>query len=156
MEPSWGRKSIKIDPKRHRKNDRKKKASFWSLEASWRRLGASWSSLGRFVRVHRRARVCRWRERRGLLLRILRNFPDILRNISKEKEFRILLRVWDSVRHAQAQGLARRISNAQQSFVPATALTFKFLPIAVGNLTKNRQKFDATSSKIHQKSTKNH
>ena len=47
-------------------------------------------------------------------------------------------------------------SNAQQSCVPATALTFNFLPSDVGNLSKNPQQFDATSSKIHQKSIKNH
>ena len=35
------------------------------------------------------------------------------------------MRVWDSVRHAQAQGLARRISSARQSRVPATVRASK-------------------------------
>ena len=51
--------------------------------------------------------------------------------------------------------MCEKLSNAQQSCVPATALTFDFLRSDVGNLTKNRLKIDATSSKIHQKSFKN-
>ena len=56
----------------------------------------------------------RWRGRRGLLLGSFRNFPAIRRILRKETGLRILLRVWDSVRHAQAQGLARRIQRAAE------------------------------------------
>ena len=126
LEPSWG---LLAPSWRH-------------LEASWGRLGASWTYLGASwplleaswgvleaswgvlelswevwscARVYTRVHACaRWRGRRGLLLGSFRNFPSIIRILRKETGLRILLRVWDSVRHAQAQGLARRIQSAAE------------------------------------------
>ena len=55
-------------------------------------------------------------------IRILHDFPAIIRNIMrnirkdmrKEIRIRILLGYHDSIRHAQAQGLARRIKSAAE------------------------------------------
>ena len=84
--------------------------------------------------------VARWRARRGLLLgsiMIFRHYKDHYKEHkegyeegNKDQDF---MRVWDSVRHAQAQGLARRISKAQQSCDPATALgSLPFDQILIG------------------------
>ena len=87
------------------------------MEASWRRLGPSW----KFFTV-----LVLWPgggtgvESQTAPIRILYDFPAIIRNIirnirkdmRKEIRIRSLIRVWDSVRHAQAIGLARRIQRA--------------------------------------------
>ena len=88
------------------------------LEASWgllERLGGVLERLGLVLREFKCGKLAwlgvswgRWRGRRGLLLGSFKNFPAIRRILRKETGLRILLRVWDSVRHAQAEGLARR------------------------------------------------
>ena len=56
----------------------------------------------------------------------------------KEIRKRILLGHHDSIRHAQAQGLARRIPKAQQSCDPATALSLTLLPSYISTSRKLR------------------
>ena len=63
-------------------------------------------------------------------IRILHDFPDIIRNIirnirkdmRKEIRIRILLGYHDSIRHAQAQGLARRIQQRSKAANPPPRL----------------------------------
>ena len=92
--------------------------------ASWMRLGGVLEASWGLLEVWNGAPwwhacgtpVARWRARRGLLLgsiMIFRNYKDHYKEHkegyeegNKDHDF---MRVWDSVRHAEAQGLARRI-----------------------------------------------
>ena len=56
------------------------------------------------------------------ILYIYLRIRKIRKDYEQERNMSRLVRVSDFVRHAQAQGLARRIFKAQQSCVPATAL----------------------------------
>ena len=63
------------------------------LGASWRRLGGVLGASWRFGTVHAWGTVvARWRASRALLLGSFRNFPDIIRNITKDIRIRILLK----------------------------------------------------------------
>ena len=97
------------------------------LEGILDRLGGILGRLGSVSRPLGGLRVCRpvarWWARRGLLLGSFRNFPDlirIIRNIWKD-----FIRVWDSVRHAQAKGLARRILQRSKAAIPPPRLENK-------------------------------
>ena len=59
------------------------------------------------------------------ILYIYLRIRKIRKDYEQERNMSRLVRVKNSVRHAQAQGLARRISLARQSRVPATELPSK-------------------------------
>ena len=112
--------------------------SWRHLEASWAHLGASWTYLGPswpileatwrrlgplkstnradsdygcgvagppFLRIILYVYVC-------ISLVYIQRKRKVREDYEQEKNMSRLVRVWDSVRHAQAQGLARRIQSA--------------------------------------------
>ena len=101
------------------------------MEASWRRLGPSWTRLGRFTALHACARLCTGAGVQRPPIRILKEFPGIIFLIKyiHPKSFRIILEWPLRLRHrAPEPGGSRRKQRLEAPKTPPRRLqdAFKF------------------------------